>query len=160
MWYETIEGEAKAGEDFVYAKAKLFFAANEMEKRFAIKIVDDDIEEEDETFTVRLFDLQCHDPLVKLSPMHETANILIVDDDRPGVVSMASQSIEAQEGHGPAKMVLVRQGGGKGVVKVDYSTKDGTAIAGKDYIKESGTVIFKDGELEKEIMIEILDDEM
>jgi hypothetical protein len=144
----------------VYAKARVHFNAHEMEKTISIKIVDDDIAEDDETFSVRLFDLKCHHSHVTLSPMHSVARILIVDDDRPGVISMSQKKVEIQEGHGAARMVLVRQGGGKGALTVDYATKDGSAIADKDYIAVAGTLTFEDSELEKEVLVEIIDDEM
>mmetsp|Transcript_10225 Transcript_10225/g.26188 ORF Transcript_10225/g.26188 Transcript_10225/m.26188 type:complete len:839 (-) Transcript_10225:1969-4485(-) len=160
VWYETIDGEALAGSDYVYAKKKVHIPPHEMERTIEIEILDDDEEEDDETFTVRLFNLHCRDPLVQLSPMHHEAHVLIIDDDRPGKISMGQQSVDIQEGHGAARISLIRQGGGKGIISCDYSTKDGSAIAGKDYVEVSGTVTFKDGELEKDIHIEIVDDEM
>ncbi|XP_047221828.1 sodium/calcium exchanger 1-like isoform X4 [Girardinichthys multiradiatus] len=45
-------------------------------------------------------------------------------------------------------------------VCVDYRTEDGTANAGSDYQFTEGTVVFKPGETEKEIRIDIIDDDI
>ena len=45
-----------------------------------------------------------------------------------------------------------------GQVTVDYTTVDGTAKAGEDYMRSSGTLAFSPGELEKTVAVPILDD--
>ncbi|HEY0059180.1 MAG TPA: family 16 glycosylhydrolase [Flavisolibacter sp.] len=55
MTYSTIEGTAKAGEDFVAVPAtKITFGANETEKVVSISVVADNNKEPDEEFTVTL----------------------------------------------------------------------------------------------------------
>src|SRR6478735_2860909 len=43
-------------------------------------------------------------------------------------------------------------------VKVAWATKDGTALAGSDYTKSSGTVIIKEGRRTGTITVPVLDD--
>uniref|UniRef100_A0A673Z2F8 Solute carrier family 8 member 1a n=1 Tax=Salmo trutta TaxID=8032 RepID=A0A673Z2F8_SALTR len=45
-------------------------------------------------------------------------------------------------------------------VSVEYRTEDGTANAGSDYQFTEGVVVFKPGETEKEIRIDIIDDDI
>ena len=55
-------------------------------------------------------------------------------------------------------VTVVRTGGTTGSLSVDYSTTDGTAIAGQDYTSTSGTLTFNGGETSKTIQIPITDD--
>ncbi|XP_074541271.1 sodium/calcium exchanger 1a [Halichoeres trimaculatus] len=65
------------------------------------------------------------------------------------------------ENCGSVALNIVRRGGDlTTTVSVDYRTEDGTANAGSDYQFTEGTVIFKPGETEKEIRIDIIDDDI
>ena len=53
--YSTVEGTAKAGQDFTSATNQtISFQPNEIEKKITISIVTDDLKEADETFQVRI----------------------------------------------------------------------------------------------------------
>ncbi|XP_051802245.1 sodium/calcium exchanger 1-like isoform X2 [Acanthochromis polyacanthus] len=65
------------------------------------------------------------------------------------------------ENCGSMLLNVVRRGGDlTSTVAVDYRTQDGTANAGSDYRFTEGTVVFKPGETEKEICIDIIDDDI
>ncbi|XP_060951745.1 sodium/calcium exchanger 1-like isoform X7 [Limanda limanda] len=65
------------------------------------------------------------------------------------------------ENCGSVALNVVRQGGDlTSSVAVDYRTEDGTANAGSDYQFTEGTVVFKPGQTEKEIRIDIIDDDI
>ncbi|XP_038144205.1 sodium/calcium exchanger 1-like isoform X2 [Cyprinodon tularosa] len=65
------------------------------------------------------------------------------------------------ENCGSVVLNVVRRGGDlTSTVCVDYRTEDGTANAGSDYQFTEGTVVFKPGETEKEIRIDIIDDDI
>nr|XP_046233305.1 sodium/calcium exchanger 1a isoform X1 [Scatophagus argus]XP_046233316.1 sodium/calcium exchanger 1a isoform X1 [Scatophagus argus]XP_046233324.1 sodium/calcium exchanger 1a isoform X1 [Scatophagus argus] len=65
------------------------------------------------------------------------------------------------ENCGSVALNVVRRGGDlTTTVSVDYRTEDGTANAGSDYQFTEGTVVFKPGETEKEIRIDIIDDDI
>ncbi|KAM4751023.1 sodium/calcium exchanger 1-like isoform 5-T5 [Anableps anableps] len=65
------------------------------------------------------------------------------------------------ENCGSVALNVVRRGGDlTSTVCVDYRTEDGTANAGSDYQLTEGTVVFKPGETEKEIRIDIIDDDI
>ncbi|XP_073322477.1 sodium/calcium exchanger 1a isoform X7 [Pagrus major] len=65
------------------------------------------------------------------------------------------------ENCGSVALNVVRRGGDlTSTVSVDYRTEDGTANAGSDYQFTEGTVVFKPGETEKEIRIDIIDDDI
>lgn len=65
------------------------------------------------------------------------------------------------ENCGSVALNVVRGGGDlTSTVAVDYRTEDGTANAGSDYCFTEGTVVFQPGETEKEIRIDIIDDDI
>jgi len=59
---------------------------------------------------------------------------------------------------GTLSVTVVRTGGSMGSMSVDYSTANGTAIAGQDYTSTSGTLTFNGGETIKTIQIPITND--
>ncbi|XP_043968921.1 sodium/calcium exchanger 1-like isoform X2 [Gambusia affinis] len=65
------------------------------------------------------------------------------------------------ENCGSVALNVVRRGGDlTATVYVDYQTEDGTANAGSDYQLTEGTIVFKPGETDKEIHINIIDDDI
>ncbi|XP_008419298.1 sodium/calcium exchanger 1a isoform X3 [Poecilia reticulata] len=70
-------------------------------------------------------------------------------------------SYQCLENCGSMALNVVRRGGDlTTTVCVDYRTEDGTATAGSDYQLTEGTVVFKPGETDKEIHINIIDDDI
>ncbi|XP_051531433.1 sodium/calcium exchanger 1-like isoform X3 [Myxocyprinus asiaticus] len=65
------------------------------------------------------------------------------------------------ENCGSVALNVVRRGGDlMSTVSVEYRTEDGTANAGSDYQFTEGVVVFKPGETEKEIRVDIIDDDI
>ncbi|XP_046717922.1 sodium/calcium exchanger 3 isoform X1 [Silurus meridionalis] len=65
------------------------------------------------------------------------------------------------ENCGAVLLTIVRKGGDVSkTIYVDYKTEDGSANAGADYEFTEGTVVFKPGEVIKEIAIGIIDDDI
>ncbi|XP_058652617.1 sodium/calcium exchanger 3 isoform X3 [Onychostoma macrolepis] len=65
------------------------------------------------------------------------------------------------ENCGAVLLTIVRKGGDIAkTIYVDYKTEDGSANAGADYEFTEGTVVFKPGEVVKEITVGIIDDDI
>ncbi|XP_072313308.1 sodium/calcium exchanger 3 isoform X2 [Eucyclogobius newberryi] len=65
------------------------------------------------------------------------------------------------ENCGAAILTITRKGGDVDkTIFVDYKTEDGSANAGADYEFSEGTVMFKPGEIMKEISVGIIDDDI
>ncbi|XP_056617279.1 sodium/calcium exchanger 3 isoform X2 [Triplophysa dalaica] len=65
------------------------------------------------------------------------------------------------ENCGAVLLTVERKGGDIGkTIYVDYKTEDGSANAGADYEFTEGTVVFKPGEVIKEISVGIIDDDI
>src|SRR5207253_2759864 len=70
-----------------------------------------------------------------------------------GQVQFGAPTYTATQG-GPAAVVTVtRTGGSDGTVQVNYTTKAGTAVAGRDYQKVLGKLTFHPGETSKTITV-------
>jgi hypothetical protein len=74
-----------------------------------------------------------------------------------GSVQFTMGVIKLIEDLGMLTLTVQRTGGTAGNLSVDYSTADGTAVAGQDYTATAGTLNFSAGETSKTIQIPILD---
>lgn len=166
--YKTENGTAESGTDFEYAEGTLVFGPNELKKSFSIKIIDDDVYEEDEQFSIRLSNVRFDDtsslnpnnnPLSKVKCFPEVCTVMILDDDHNGIFVFPEPQIECIESVGTLRVKVQRTCGARGKVKVPFRTSDNTALAGKDYIGKEDVLTFYNNEIEKFIEIEIFDDE-
>jgi len=74
----------------------------------------------------------------------------------PGELQFGSRSYQVDEDYGEGVVEVVRQGGNTGTVSVHFTTLDGTAVAGTDYLATNGVLTFLPGEEYKWITIPIL----
>ena len=89
----TIDGEAKASDnDYVPLNETLEFEKGVESKIIKIKILDDDNWEPDEDFYVELYDTVTE---MKLEGEDTRCTITILDDDKPGVLSLEKRSVKA-----------------------------------------------------------------
>jgi photosystem II stability/assembly factor-like uncharacterized protein len=75
-----------------------------------------------------------------------------------GSVHFSVGSIQVIEDVGLITITVLRTGGSKGNLTVEYATTNATAIAGQDYTSTSGSLTFSGGETSKTFQIPILDD--
>eukprot|EP00003_Mantamonas_plastica_P001841 TRINITY_DN1131_c0_g1_i6.p1 TRINITY_DN1131_c0_g1~~TRINITY_DN1131_c0_g1_i6.p1 ORF type:complete len:536 (+),score=164.87 TRINITY_DN1131_c0_g1_i6:24-1610(+) len=87
----------------------------------------------------------------------ETANQV---NDVEGTLTFLRANHSLYENEGPVELVVARHGGSQGQVLVDYFTEDVSAVSGEDYIPQEGTLVFKDGEVQKSIFIDIIDNDV
>lgn len=76
----------------------------------------------------------------------------------PGVVSIESSVVNVKENQGLAAVRILRSQGSDGFVSVDYATFSSSAMAGEDFIGQSGTITFAPGETEKTVLVALVDD--
>jgi len=154
--FETSDGTANAGEDYVAKSGVLEFAEGEYCKSVEIEIIDDDVWEETETFFVRLFNPSRGTEMDKIC----VTQVSIINDDEPGILQFQKPSYLYKESAGIAELVIERNDGCDGRVTVKYRTKDITALAGKDYEAKDEEVVFNHGEVTQTISIKLHDDDV
>ncbi|XP_047033959.1 sodium/calcium exchanger Calx isoform X1 [Helicoverpa armigera] len=64
------------------------------------------------------------------------------------------------ENCGSFEVRVVRAGDLNGEISVQYTTEDGTAEAGSDYVAAQGSLVFKQGETEKTFSVQVIDDDV
>src|SRR5690349_12991738 len=76
----------------------------------------------------------------------------------PTTVQFSAPAYSIAEDAGTALISVIRRGDTNNLVTVRYTSSDGTAVAGKNYLAQSGTLTFAAGETSKTVSITILDD--
>lgn len=162
--YETRDGTASAGEDYIEASGDLTFAPGELVKDIAVTLVDDNQWEPDETFDIVLSfpekqpddcrGAQLGDPSV--------STITIINDDDPGTLCFVKDNFVVNEKDGQVVCTVKRKNGSDGTVTCKYATQDHadkSAVAGADYEPVQGTLVFDHAEIEKSFVVPIVNDE-
>lgn len=152
--YETEDGSAEAGSDYIGKKGVLNFMPGVDEQRFRIEVIDDEVFEQDEHFYVRLSNPS--EPGVLVNP--KVATVMILDDDHCGIFAFANKEHEVVESIGTYDIKVQRFSGARGRVIVPYWTEDGTARAGKDYEPLQGELVFENNQSEKFLNIAIIEE--
>ena len=122
--YETADATATAGSDYTAAAADsvLTFTAGTTVGTIEVTIADDKVDEEDETFTVRL-----RDPVNATLGAAATATATIVDDDARGV-PVSPTKLEVTEG-GSKSYTVVLTSEPAGDVTVAVTVPAGTDVS-------------------------------
>ena len=150
--FTTVDDTASAGFDYVATRGTLIFNSGETNKTFVVPVLGDILDEVAETFFIRL----SNPTNVNLVQTQAVGTIL--DDDtvplfitdatvREGNIGTTSAVFDVR----PTRPPLLP-------VTVDFTTADGSATAGVDYIPTNGTVTFAPGETSKSIAVLVLGD--
>ena len=149
----TSNGSATAGQDFgtlgvsTQVTDTASFAANQATTTVTILIINDSMDELDETFTATLTNNSLG---TAISSSAGSAAVSIVDDDpRPSLAAGGDVTVnEGVAGTTTTADILVTLSAESGLsISVDYATSDGTAtVAGGDYVAVSGTLAIPAGD--------------
>lgn len=152
--YITASGTAMADEDFVHTAGTLVFAPGQTVQTILIPIVNEEFFEDDEIFYLN-FSNAAH-------VLSYTAQALgtITNDDRfrPNLSITDVVVVEGDNGVQTVTLTLTLSVAYTKTVSVNYATADGTALQDADYRYATGLVTFFEGELSKQISIEVVGD--
>lgn len=147
--FETRDGSAKAGSDYVPVRETLLFHPGESQKEVKVKIIDDAAYEDDEMFMVELKNPRCSEMCCKVQLGEPSkAMVAILDDDRPGVLAFEEECVEEleQDTEHSITAVVLRKGGCRGQVSCLCRTESDTAIEHRDFIPVDQRVTFAHGQ--------------
>lgn len=153
------DGTAKAPQDYTNISPRtLRFADGQTRQIVRIPIIDDDIREDPETFTVSLLNPSQGTRLGQ----KRTATVTIEDNDNPpGTLAFEQAEYNVTEGVPFATITISRSEGDLGEVSAELIITDGTATAPEDYQNTSPvTVEFADGQVSQTVNIPIVDDDI
>lgn len=150
--YATSDGSALAPSDYTATNGTLIFPDGSSAPRtFTIPISNDSFVEPDETVTLTLSNPTGDARLGAAS----TAVLTITDDDSALQFSASSYRVNESEN---AVITVNRVGALVNPATVAYSTRQGTATAGRDYTDVSGALSFAPGESSKTFVVPVIDD--
>ncbi len=138
--YTASNGTALAGSDYAATTGTLTFPPNALAITFTVSVLEDPLDEADETVALTLGN---SDGAVLDTPL--TATLTIVDNDAPPTYYFVGDEVSVPENGGPASLTVRLSAISGLTVSVNYSTTNGTALAGSDYTAASGTLTFSPG---------------
>ncbi len=152
--FSTTNGTALAGTDFTgQTNAPVSFAANETTKTVNVAITRRTGFQQNRQFGVALSSPTANVTLGAIN----TATVSIVDvDPPPPSVAFSAASFSANENAGPVAVTLARTGDVTLPFTVNFSTTDGTALAGTDFTGQTNTAVsFAANELSKTVNVAV-----
>ncbi len=146
-WSAQLSPSARAR---FYRLAPDVSAAHRQEIR--VPVIGDTLVEPAENFFVRLY------APVNLAVATPRGEGVIVDDDQPSLAVDDVRVTEGDSGLTPAPFVVKLSTASPRPVSVYFATKDGTALAGSDYVAQTGAIVFNPGETEKTVSVPVIGD--
>jgi parallel beta-helix repeat protein len=156
--YSTADGTATAGVDYLPTSGLLTFAPGETEKTVPVIVLGNLEQEGDETFFLQIFAVEFGEGGPEIGPLLTRGTCVIVDDDEVTVSIADVAVVEGDAGSTPAVFVVRLSNPSSFPITYAYSTADGTATAGVDYLPASGLLAFAPGETEKTVAVSVLGD--
>ena len=141
-----------SGDDFTAIEQVVYFEENQTIAEIQVAIIDDAIEEEDESFSIVI------DADDKHLGSITTHTVTIEDNDEvTGVIGFSESEIEVDESAGEVSIALTRTGGDSGVrVVTVYAYENNANLS--DFAFTTQEVEFADGETSKSVMVSISED--
>lgn len=150
--FATADGSALVVDDYLGASGVLDFAATDVSKTLTITVVDDAAPEPAEFFRVNL-----SNPTNGATIADAEGRATITDNDASAASEFSINNLSVTEGQ-TAVLTISRSGDTSQVQAIDYTTTNGTAVAGSDYSALSGTVTFLIGDTSASLSINTLQD--
>jgi Calx-beta domain/CARDB len=152
--YSTSDGTAKQGIHYTASSGTLSFPPGSTSQTFNVPVINNNQNDPDLTVKLTLTapaNATFGDPI--------TGILFIKDEDPQPVISI--DNVSQNEGNVRLtnfifNVTLATTSGN--VVTVDYTTINGTALAGSDYVLTAGTLTFKPGEVTKSITVPVIGD--
>ena len=151
--YATTTGTATAGSDYTATSGTLTFAPNQTSQTIRLPIVDDTLDEVDETVALAL-----STPTNATLGALATSTVTIRDNDAPPTVQFSTATLAVNESAGTAVFTATLSTVSSLPITVAYATSDGTANAPADYTPISGTLTFAPHQTSQTVTVAIVND--
>jgi RHS repeat-associated protein len=151
--YTLLGGTATPGADFDPTPGTVTFQPGDRSKTISIPIINDTINEPNESFQVVL-----SNPTGAVVGDSSVATVTIRDDDPPPKVGFAVSASSFSEGAGSVTIAVTLSAASEKTISVNFAAAGGTAASGSDYTLTAGTLTFAPGETTKLITLNIIQD--
>jgi Calx-beta domain len=149
--FRTVDGTARAGEDYESKDVVVEFAPGELNHPVTVGLLWDDVEEPPETFTGHLSEA------TGATIARADGVATIIDEPRPPALSIADAAVtEGDTGTTSASFTVSLSHAAGTDVSVDYATADDTATAPADYTATHGTLVIPLGSTSATIDVPIV----
>lgn len=149
--YATTDGTAQRGSDYTNTSGNVVFDPEVMTRVVSVPILDDSIDEFDETFTFTIT------PNLGIITSAQST-VTIVDNDPSPSASINDVSVgEGNFGTRNANFVVTLSVASGKTITMDYATANNTATT-DDYNSASGTLTFSPGQTTSNILIQVKGD--
>jgi large repetitive protein len=157
VFYTTVDGTAKAGEDYTAVSGRTVIPRKSGVTYVEIPIIGDTIAEPEEYFKLVV---KAKGAKVKKS----VAIVTIIDNDKappppPVKPDLAVDDVKVKEGD-VAHFKVYLSAPTTVDVEFSYTTTDGSAVAGKDYVKTAGTGSIPAGQTWTKVAVPTLQDDL
>ena len=149
----SAENSATEGTDYQSSSGTLTFAPGTTEQTISVAILNDLIDEDDESFFLNL------SSSVNATISDGQSLVTILDNDPVPSISISDASIaEGQSGQSILSFPVTLSSASSRQVTVAFSTSDQSATAGDDYLAANGTLTFEPGTTSQVVQVSILGD--
>jgi uncharacterized delta-60 repeat protein len=152
-FYYTVPGTAQPGVSYISVSNTITFSDGQSTGTFTVPLVQNNLVLGTVNFGVVLA-TNSNSGTTLLSPTNATVSI--TDDNSGFLLGNATNMV--LETTSPLGIQVLRVGPTNSAVSVNYSTHDGTAVAGSNYTTTAGILTFNPGETLKAILIPIIHD--
>lgn len=142
--YNTVNGTAKAGKDYVAGEGRVYFHRDARVAFLHVQLLGDKLDEPNEYFKVHIYD--AHHARIT----DHIGVVKILDNDAAPTVSISDPKVVA--GQDATVKISLSAPSGKWIA-VEFATVNGTAKAGKDYVQKAGVVTFAPGNTCQKVLI-------
>jgi uncharacterized repeat protein (TIGR01451 family) len=150
--WATANATAIAGLDYVSGAGTVTFAPGETAKAISVPVLDDVLDEANEAFSLNLTNP------VNAAIARNRGVATIVDNDDPPTVSIEDVTVVEGRTSRTIRLNVALSAPSGQKVKVLFTTADGTAVAGSDYVTRSGELGFAVGAVAGQISITVVGD--
>ncbi len=151
--YTVSNGTATSPADYAAMNGTLIFPPYVTQQVIPVSIVNDTLFESNETVVLRLGGPLVRTTITGTNPV----TLTIVNDDPPPVVVFSRAGYTATENAGVAVIQLALNTPSGLTATVRYTTSDGTAVAGVDYIAVNGVATFAPGVTQTTFSVPLID---
>ena len=154
------DGSAADTFDFFGDSGTITFAPGETNKIIRVTHVGDSREEQDQNYSLVLYQAQ-NATLAGGGPELTATGVLLDDNVGPNVALFVSNPVVSETDAGGQQAVFSVQLSRPAAtdITLSYQTRDGTALAGEDYTARTGTVTFLAGQTLASIAVDLTGDE-
>jgi uncharacterized delta-60 repeat protein len=148
--YFTADGSAIAGQDYTATSGTLLFTNGLATNTFLVPISNNVLANSNRTFSVNL--TNATSPGRIISPSNQVVTII---DNNSGL-SFSSPTYSVLRSAATATITVFRTDNTNQATSVNFTTLDGTAVAGTDYVATNGTFTFTNGETVKTFAVTVI----